>query len=317
MKKFIKNCSLFLLLFALLCGLLVGFDLFIAKNQYSQNYQASLQDKLSRLASLEGPKIILVGNSNLAFGIDSQKIEEALGMPVVNMGQHGGLGDKYYEELVKPYIQEGDIVILAPTQYYGTGEFDDKSLALITLEKNRSLWEPLSTKEKLSLLPAYPYYVYSCATRWLTGAGNQTQNTSYSRAAFNEYGDVFFKPESEAVSSEELFGYPGAIPFPKVNSDFVDRINAYNEYVTGKGAQLVMVSYPIAQTAYTRSKEDYAALQSSLEAQLDCPFLSDYSDYFLDPEYFYDTIYHLTEEGTALRTQQLISDLEDYLNRNP
>ncbi len=53
---------------------------------YSYKYTSSLLNKMERLESIEEFKIGLIGNSNLAFGIDSAKIEEEFGMSVVNMG---------------------------------------------------------------------------------------------------------------------------------------------------------------------------------------------------------------------------------------
>ena len=46
--------------------------------------------------------------------------------------------------------------------------------------------------------------------------------------------------------------------------------------------------------------------------RLDCPVISDYRDYFFDYKYFYNSFLHLTTEGAALRTEQLIEDLEEY-----
>lgn len=68
---------------------------------YEQSYSASLADKVDRLESLNEPKIVLIGNSNLAFGIDSEKIEQEMKMPVVNMGLHGAIGNAFHEEMAK------------------------------------------------------------------------------------------------------------------------------------------------------------------------------------------------------------------------
>ena len=63
--------------------LLFVFCFGVVMPQYTGNYQASMVDKAARLRSVEGPKIVLIGNSNLAFGMDSQMLEEAFSMPVV------------------------------------------------------------------------------------------------------------------------------------------------------------------------------------------------------------------------------------------
>ena len=57
---------------------------------------------------------------------------------------------------------------------------------------------------------------------------------------------------------------------------------------------------------------DYQAFEDELIEKLDCPVISSYSDYMYDYDYFYDTVYHLVDDGVEMRTSQLISDLEWY-----
>ena len=86
--------------------------MFIIGSQHEDGYCASLIDKAARLESINDPKIILVGNSNLSFGMDSRRVQEALNMPVVNLGLHGGLGNAFHEDIAKLNINSGDIVKL-------------------------------------------------------------------------------------------------------------------------------------------------------------------------------------------------------------
>ena len=69
--------------------LLFVFCFGVVMPQYTGNYQASMVDKAARLRSVEGPKIVLIGNSNMAFGMDSQMLDEAFSIPVVNMAVSG------------------------------------------------------------------------------------------------------------------------------------------------------------------------------------------------------------------------------------
>ena len=98
MLKFLKKILLFFLLLLIEIAGITAFSYFVIGSQYQYNYQASLIDKVERLTSIDEPKIILVGHSNLSFGIKSEMLEEALGMPVVNLGLHGGLGNAYHEQ---------------------------------------------------------------------------------------------------------------------------------------------------------------------------------------------------------------------------
>lgn len=67
------------------------FDYFIIGGQFKYNYEASIIDKVGRLVNINESQIILVENSNPAFGIYSEKIQEKLGMPVVDLEFHGGM----------------------------------------------------------------------------------------------------------------------------------------------------------------------------------------------------------------------------------
>ncbi len=80
-------------------------------------------DKHEALETTAPPRIILVGGSNVAFGIDSEKMENELHLSVVNTGLHAGIGLPYMLNDVKPYLKEGDTIIIIPeySQF-----FDDK-----------------------------------------------------------------------------------------------------------------------------------------------------------------------------------------------
>jgi len=57
-------------------GVIFSFGAFVVGNQYSNSYTASIIDKVNRIESINEPKIILVGNSNAAFGFNSEKLLE-------------------------------------------------------------------------------------------------------------------------------------------------------------------------------------------------------------------------------------------------
>ena len=117
-------------------GIVILFCFRIVMPQYLNNYQAALIDKNERLCSIDGAKIVLVGNSNLVFGIDSAAIEEALGMPVVNMGMHGNLGNPFIEQAALKNVHEGDIVILSYSNFDDGDVIRNPQLAWITIENH-------------------------------------------------------------------------------------------------------------------------------------------------------------------------------------
>ena len=63
-------------------------------------------------------------------------------------------------------------------------------------------------------------------------------------------------------------------------------------------------------------KEKYEAFQRELENVMDCAVISDFTDYFIEYQYFYNTQFHLTDEGVQIRTGQLISDIKEWMQKN-
>ncbi len=318
MKRFIGKVLIFLLIISIVCGGISAFDFFVVGSQYKYSYQAALIDKVNRLESINEPKIILVGHSNLAFGIDSQRLEEAMGMPVVNMGLHGGLGNAFHEETAKFSINKGDIVVVCHSTYSDSDQIDDRALAWITIDNHVKMGSLIRRKDFLPMLAAYPDYVKNALFLKLTHGGNKDTGGCYARSSFNAYGDVVVRPEDVQVDVQKYFSDPAnAIHVPKINGTCVNRLNEYNEYITERGASMVVAGFPIAFGEYASfDREDFIAFQEELQKALHCPVISDYTDYFYPYELFYNTTMHLTEEGAEIRTDQLISDLKNWLSQS-
>lgn len=315
-KKEIRETVLFIgKLSCVFFGLLFLFFKVIMP-QYSYNYNAALQDKINRLSNVESPKIVLIGNSNLAFGINSEMLEDAFGMPVVNMGLHGGLGNAFHEEMAKVNVQKGDIILIVHTEFADDDAISDPVLAWLTIENHPKLWRLIRPKDIPDMFLSYPDYAKKALALWSAREGNETDlGTVYSRMAFNEYGDVAFRRPETILESDFFDKNP--IPVPEINQTCTQRLNDLNEYVTQKGALLLTAACPVPFGAHTPPAEEYIRFQKQLEECLDFPVISDYTDYFLDYSFFYDTAGHLTDEGAALRTSQLILDLQDFLTPAP
>lgn len=294
----------------IMLGIVILFCFRIVMPQYLNNYQASLIDKNERLCSIEGPKIVLVGNSNLAFGIDSRAIEEAFGMPVVNMGMHGGVGNPFNEQAALQNVCEGDIVILSYSNFDDGDVIKNQELAWITIENHPDLWKYIRPKDWPDMIKAYPTYLKDCLDLWSQGIGNKDSGDEYSRLQFNEYGDNIY--DRPVLLQETDFSQ---VHIPQVGDATIDRINELNAQLNEKGATLFMTAYPTPVCEYTPPREEYVAFSDQIEERLDCPLISRYEDYMIDKELFYNTYLHLNNEGVRVRTELLIADLEKYLEQ--
>lgn len=284
----------------------------MVKNQYTHNYQAAILDKVERMQSIQEPKIILVGDSNVNFGIQSQMIEESLEMPVVNLGLHGGLGSAFLERIALLGINEGDIVVLMMGNYSSGSNIPDKELAWITIEKHKELWNIVPEEERLNMLKAYPAYSLKAAVNWLVNGQEAGEGTCYARSAFNEYGDIELRPGEENRDENPIVTSANAV-VPTVSSTNIARINEYNSYILECGATLVIAGFPVPADENGPDAAAFDAFQAELKAGVQCPVISDFKDYFIPTNQFYDTIYHLTSKGATTRTEQLIKDLENWM----
>ncbi len=314
MKKFVEKVCIFLGLMTTTAVTFVLVNVYIVGNQYSTNYQASMIDKIARLESIEGPKIILVGNSNIAFGIDSQELEDAMGMPVVNLGLNVALNNSFHEQMATLNVGEGDIVVICHTNYDDDDTIGSASVAWITLEKHWELWSVLREKDYLDMLVSAPRYLKESTLLWLRHLGNQEIDSCYSRTAFNQYGDISYRPDSDLDVYENMFR-PGVVAVPEIGQACIDRLNQYIHDIEERGASIVVAGFPIPDGEYTPSPEDYEIFQNSLNELLDCAFISNCRDYYFPYEYFYNTSLHLSEEGAKVRTRQLIQDLQRWMSQ--
>lgn len=304
MKKYILK----VLLLASVCLIWIPISLFFIAPQYTHSYNASFIDKINRLENIHSPKIVLAGNSNLAFGIQSDLIEEELGMPVVNLGLHGGLGNAFHERMPLFNLTKGDIIVLSHLTYDDDDKILDPELALLTVENYFHFWKIFRAKDYPGIILSLPKYAFKCIARYLGKDNDDSPTpTCYAREAFNKYGDNIFPRNVEAGESEPCLLHSG------VNSVCMKRINKLYKFCKSKGVSLVIAGVPILSGMEGFDLDEYVQFQQKIEEQAECPLVSDFTNYIFDKKYFYASNLHLTNEGAKLRTEQLIKDLKKYI----
>lgn len=305
MKKFLANCGLFAALFVCVTPILLFFAMNIAAPQYNYEYNAAAIDKLTYLKSINTPKIILIGNSNLAFGIKSPMLEQASGMKVVNLGTSIWLDNRFHENIAKYNINKGDIVVICYSNYGDDSKIPDHIYAWVTIENHWYLY-PLVRHDKIGMIKAFPEYFAKTLERYFTHSNKKPENTCYARDAFNKYGDIIYP----RLKSEYTFGEETITP-PPINDTCVNRLNKFNKYCQKRGATLVVAGYPIGKGKFTADKKLFIEAYKTLQSKLDFPVISNIEDYFFPYSDFYNTSLHLIDSAAERRTQQLIKDLQN------
>ena len=279
--------------------------------QYSNTFVGRLDEKCERLASVEGAKIVVVGGSSVAFGLDSAKLEEYTGMPVVNFGLYAALGTKIMLDLSRKDIGEGDVVILSPELDAQTmSMYFSSETTLQAIDDNYKLgWRVRGADNKFSMVGALWKHVANKLEYIRDGAPNPSG--VYNSKNFNEYGDLVYEREGNVM---DLYYDPNTeivLDESILEDEFIDYVNEYIKFCERRGATVYFSYCPINELALKPGTDDgvKAAFEKTLKDRIDCEFISDIDDYILGAGYFYDTNFHLNDTGVVYRTQQLAEDI--------
>ena len=281
---------------------------------YSDTFYGALDEKYERLNELGDDKIVVVGGSSVAFGLDSELLERYTGMPVVNFGLYADLGTKMMLDLSLSGIKEGDVVILAP-------ELDPQTLslyfnnqsALMALDDKPSMARHLEIDDLISCLGGYWKYAQDKHARY-TGKTQVALDEVYRSTYFDEYGDFdYVRPENVM----KFYYDPNnkialdAAEYGAELYEFFDYVNEYVKTCQGRGATVYFSYCPMNELGLTdgSSDEAIASFEALLHDSLDCEIISVAKDYILDAGYFFDTNYHLNDTGVKVRTIRLAKDL--------
>ena len=315
-KKFFLKFLVFFSSIAVVLGLLAG--MFLPSDP--QNYMAAWIDKIALLKNTPAPRILLVGGSNLTFGVDSALLSSATGLPVVNTSLHAGFGLDVTLNLVKPFIRKGDIILLVPEyEYFANTDVHTRG-GIPTLA---------------ALLDAYPPAIFQFGTRQLDRFpeilsavirirydrykalrmvnfdyeryDQEVRDPVYSRNNFNEYGDEIgqLNIESNLFPLNDL-GYLGG----KVgNERVITLLNNFGAYAQKRGASILYFFPYGREYNCDLSRVGLQKLYPFIVNNLSFTTISTPQNNCISNELFFDTNYHLTKTGRNLRSIRMVDEL--------
>jgi hypothetical protein len=297
----------------------------IALGQYDaaaqdDNYLAAVLEKDRIIRSAQSPKVILVGGSNLAFGIDSKMMEDSLGMPVVNMGLYAKLGLKYMLAQVRPYIAKGDLVVVVPEydQFYGDFANGDHTLntALLYAPNDRvgdfiRSYSVIDVVLRPRVENARRSFLHAVAA----AVGKEDEffppdtNPVYNRRSFNEYGDVVSHLGKPGMNPDSIYVGP-LPPLATFNAETIDLLNAIADEARQRGATAVFMYPSYIDRSLEVNSAAIDSLRRKVEPRLAMRVVGTPADFAYPGELFFDTRFHLNETGRRVRTLRMIELLE-------
>jgi hypothetical protein len=253
------------------------------------------------------PKIILDGGSATLYGVRAKDLEEAFGIPAVNNALCAGFDLDYIFYGLKKVARRGDIVIL-PLEYelfFYDGSTSSFKASYILSNDREYFLHALPWGEK------FDYFRHIIGFSKVFKAAKKSHSKRprpWPLGMLNENGDIIGNVGKHNLAG---LGPAPAEPGEIRETKGLALIKEFSRWAKANGVT-VYVSY--ANRVYSKDierkefREYYPKLKRYLTnngiAVLGTPY-----DFFFPEELFYDTLYHLNETGTTLRTQRLIDML--------
>lgn len=284
---------------------------------YNDTFIGELGDKYELLKETDEPKIVIIGGSSVAFGIDSALMEEKLGMKVVNFGLYANLGTKLMLDLSRANINEDDIIIIAPEMSTQTlSLYFNSETAMQAIDGNPSMLRYIDKDNYEALVGASWRLAYE-KLNYLVSGKRPENSGAYKKEYFNKYGDnVFDRPYNEMTTTTNVIDLSFRTDYTDGKEteyeEYIDYINDYIRFASRKGATVYYSVCPMNEAALgEKNNEDVIyGYYRNLVNSVNCKVISNVNDYIMDEGYFYDTEFHLNNAGVTVRTVKLIDDIK-------
>lgn len=287
------------------------FSLFFIKDKVAQvSILAALPDKHQLLNSINDAKIIILGGSNVSFGLDSKVIENQLSMPIVNMGVHAGIGLEYMVNDIKPFVKKGDLVVLIPEyeHFYTDDFYGEMELVQMVFEIEPQSKNLLNSKQWTHLLKYLPTYSAKKIKNFIPALFNKKveQIDIYHRKSFNAYGDAYLH---WTLPDQNYLHAPKSNHIENVNNEVIIFLKEFKLYTEKNGARLLIFPPVIDKTSFNNKINIITKIAKELKNN-DIAFECEPRSFCYSDSLFFNSYYHLNKLGVDKRTLQLLKDLD-------
>jgi len=312
MKPFIVKVSSIIITIIMMMSLLTIYLKLRGQANNQSLMGLAIIDKHKHLASLNKPKIILLGGSNVMFGYDSKMLKEAFGMDVQNMGFGASLGVSFLLNEVKTNIKKGDYIVLS-TEYYLDYE-GNKNFQLYIQDLFPEASKYIVYKNTFDFIRFnWNYRIRKIRNFLLLDllSKKSKHKDAYDRNSFNQYGDLLDSVRSVQITT----------PLNDLSSqqqqDYSKEIKVINQFITfaQKRGAMVVYKFPIiCESQFKVNKTQYLAFYNQLKQHLHAPLIDTPEDGVFPDSCFYDTVYHLRSPYNHVNTERMIPFLRKQIN---
>lgn len=315
MRAFLKQSGWFLAI-----QLVIAAAVFWSyRRQYpgTQNFLAASIDKQSLLRTQAAPRLIFIGGSSMAFGVDSARIAGACGRRPVNLGLHAALGLKFMLREAAPGIQPGDWIIVAP-EYQQFSRLSGQSEMLVNMVEidpaNARLldshqWAEAFDGGLIQRFGKVTRSVLGRPARFFRRGTMSSTRPYYRRLGFNQNGDMVahLNVKSPKMTERQFkFRYRDDLA-----QETLELINRFAREAGAKGAKVFFSHPPLPREVFEANRVELERLETELTAKLTPPRLDRMEELVFPLDHFFDTWYHLAASGVEKRSKLLASRIAE------
>ena len=281
--------------------------------RYSGAWTSAWADKCDRiiLSPHEEKQMVFFAGSSMAFGLLSRMVDESFDgeYRVTNLGLSYKVDMKLQQDFLYAVLDDNDVLIHAPEDISDVKE--DPEFERITwrvLESNYDMLKYTDIRSHRAIFDVFKDF---------NDVRRNAKITDYNAISedYDVYGDISLKRENTddtdkgyktlydpyTLSERVLLGYSNY--YAKLKSKGVKVYFSYGpanldgKFMPPMGIRL----------AYAEKVRTFI---------VSAPVISNMEDYMYNGRFFWDTNYHLSTEGAAMRTKQLIADIKLQMARD-
>ncbi len=290
-----------------------------------------LKTKHQILESAPSPKIVLIGGSNLLFGVDGPKIERQFHRPVVNMGVCLMFTLPYLFEEIKGSLKRGDIVVLSPEYSLLSSEYENTLVMADILDGYPRAIEWLLTSNCCSFDQKVKYvlrmreegfdkinYTFKHLSKIFTGRCVWTDGKFHvpmimiNDKNLDKCGDLTWHLHQQHDANVDRVNDLWVCS--DVSDVAASEMNKFADFCKAREVDLVLIPPPVPHVMYEKFGTKINHLMERCKSKVRVPILGSPARYVFPDSMIYDHHYHLNKLGRPIRTERLIEDLQPYVS---
>jgi hypothetical protein len=271
--------------------------------------------KHARLAALQSPRLILVGGSNVLFGLDSPTLAAGTGITsVVNMALTAPLGLSFMLQEVQPLIRPGDVVLLSPEYDHFCRDVTSARDLIWLLERRPRAWHDFPAQDIKLVMDRGLHHLASVVRAEAKGHHGATDLGANDLRYVNAYGDNIASRSLPPKPLDPEWRLDCSAGRRGLMQEEVDRVAQFKRDVEMHGGK-VLLSYPtFEREAYQSAAADIDRLNTTLQSLFGRALLTEPEETVVPKSELFDSYYHPVDSEKMRRSELVAQRIAEFMN---